>query len=276
MLRKVCTALFAVLASVIGYGQELKEGDRPAFEVVSVKPSGTNTYVMYGSGMVKPHTFPFRYSGQHLTCDLSLREIIGEAFSVKDFQIAGSGWMATQTYEIAALMPPGTTKDRARLMLQTMLEERFGLRFHREQKDLPAYALEEARGGFKLRPVDPEQAMARAKDRIIETAAGPQRGVTMAEGPGRFTKDPMSIGEFADWLAHYMDAPVVNMTDIKGVYEIDLRWSQDTDPEGGAPRRNDPELLGVIERQLGLRVQKSKLPLDILVIDHVEKAPTEN
>ena len=155
------------------HGQESGRQTAPAFEAVAVKRSGTTAYVMHGPGSVTAGGFGFRYSGVRVACDLELRAIIREAFSIKeDYQVAGPSWIATERYQVNAVLPAGTSRDMARLMLRTMLEERFGLRYHHEQKDLPGYALIEARSGFKLRPVDPAQA----KERVFETPLGPKQG----------------------------------------------------------------------------------------------------
>lgn len=268
MLRWTCRIVFAALWAVLGHAQSAKETPAPVFDVVSVKPSGTNQLVVsYGpSPPVALHTRNFRYSGGRVTCDLTLKAVIQEAFSVRDFQIAAPDWIATNTYDVAAVMPVGTTKETARLMLRAMLAERFGLQYRRERKDLPVYALVEAKGGFKLHPntADPEQL----KERVMETPAGPLRGVGPFMGIGRYTAVATSIEGFARWLSSQSDAPVIDTTDIKGVYDIDLRWTPDDNSRS--------EMLKLVERQVGLKLEKRKMPYEVLVIDRVDKTPTEN
>ena len=265
--RKFGIAAFATLFAIIGHAQPVKESPAPVFDVVSVKPSGTNQLVSDGPGpAVRLHTHGFRYSGGRVTCDLTLKSIIQEAFSVKDFQIAGPSWIGVNTYDIAAVMPAGTTKETVRLMLRAMLAERFGLQYRREQKDLPVYALLEAKGGFKLHPntAEPEQL----KERVMETPAGPLRGAGSASGMGRYAAVARSLEGFARWLSSQSDAPVIDTTEIKGVYDIDLRWTPDEDSRS--------EMLKLVERQVGLKLEKRKMPYEVLVVDHVEKTPTEN
>jgi uncharacterized protein (TIGR03435 family) len=267
MQMAALTALF----SIAGHAQE---ATAPSFEVVSVKPGGTNIVRSFGPG--GPFTTPqrgFRYSGERLTCNLPLQAIIREAWSLKDFQISGPDWLSTDLFDIAATMPAGTSKDTVRLMLRTMLEQRFAFRYHREHKDVPVYALVEAKAGFKLHPVTD---LERQKQKVFDTPMGPRQGVASLSGRGRYAATAISIGDFADQISHYFDRPIVNLTNLDGLYEIDLQW---TPEENGAPGQsliNDVELMRLIERQLGLKLDPRKLPYEILVIDHVEKKPTEN
>jgi uncharacterized protein (TIGR03435 family) len=181
--------------------------------------------------------------------------------------------MSTERYQIKAVAPAGSTKETARLMLQSMLRERFGLRYHRERREQAVYALVQAPGGAHLRTADPD----RLKEHPIETPMGQLRAGS-AQGPGYVAAAAMSLAQFCDYfLSHQMESPVVDMTGFKDLYEIDLRWTRDRDPgASNGPRRNDTELVRTIERQLGLKLERRKLPLEVLVIDHVEKRPTAN
>lgn len=265
----VTIAVAMVLLSMGADAQEPQGQAAAAFEVVSIKLSGSSSHVMYGPGVFTPGGHGFRYSGTRVSCDQSLRNIIQEAFAIREpYRIIGPEWMNNQRYLIAAIMPAASTKENARLMLQAMLKDRLGLRYHTERKALPAYALVEARSGAKLRPANPTEA----SERVIQTPAGSRRGLSLVQEAGRFTAPAISVDGFANWLTNQMDAPVVNATDIKGDFDIDLRWEWDSAMGG----RNEPALLGVIERQLGLKLEKRKVPLEVLVIEHVEKVPTGN
>jgi uncharacterized protein (TIGR03435 family) len=244
----------------------------PSFEVVSVKPSGTNANTMTGPGASVVHTFSWRYSGQRVSCDLPLKSIVEEAFSLKDYQIDGPDWLAKKTYALSALMPAGTTRETAPLMLRSMLKERFGFRYHREQKDLPAYVLLQAKRGFKLHPVDSD----RAANRSIDTPLGKRQRVGWVQMPGRFTAPDMSLDDFAGWLKRQMDAPVMNMTKIPGRYSFDLQWEPEKPLGSGEGSRFDSELLSLMDRQLGLKLERQKVPCEILVIDHADDIPAQN
>jgi uncharacterized protein (TIGR03435 family) len=219
------------------------------------------------------HTRSFRYSGERVTCDLPLRSILAEAFSVKEFQIVGPGWIANSTYEVNAVAPPGATKETLRSMLQTMLEQRLGVVYRREQSELPVYSLVEVKGKGKVTPVaDPEQRRAAQKERSVDTPNGPRKGVMSFQDRGRFMAVAFSMDEFAQMLGNRADRPVVNMTSLKGAYEFDLRW----EPDEGTLTHLDADLLRVMEGQLGLKLESRKMPYETIVIDRVSKTPIEN
>lgn len=239
------------------------------FDVVSVKYSGTNVVVMHGPGkQVSIHTENFRYSGTRLTCELPLRAIVREAYSVKDLQIDAPEWLGAEIYRVDAVMPEGTTKEEAHPMLRKMLADRFGLRLHREQKDVPVYALVEAKDGFKLHAInDPDHPT----QRMMETPGGTMVRAASIQTSGQYTAVSTSIDDFANWLRLQVDRPVVNFTNTQGVYEVDLHWTPEV-PKQPA----DAELLRTIERKMGLKLEARKMPFEVLVIDHAERVPIPN
>ena len=248
----------AVWCAVAGHGQTEKD---PAFEVVSVKPVGNS--ISYGptrpgSGL----TLGLRYSPTRVAGNSQIFSMIEEAYALKAYQIVGPDWIRTEVYEIAATTPDGTSRDTAHRMLRAMLAARFGLRFHREQRDVAGYLLVEGKSGLKLHPVDLDQA----KERVVDTPMGPQKGVLSFGGRGRYFATATTIGDFADWMSNLLDCPIVNQTHFAGVYAIDLRWPP-----------NDPmELFSLIDRQLGLKLESRKIPNEMFVVDHVDKVPTQN
>jgi len=156
-------------------------------------------------------------------------------------------------------MPPGTTRETARLMLRRMLADRFGLKVHTEEKTIPIYALVVAKSGFKLKPVEYPGSL------------------QIRGGSGYFTASAMPIARLAVYLGTVVDRPVIDATGVEGAYKIDLRWTPDYDDAG--PRgtaRKDRGIIGLIEGLLGLRLEGRKLPVSMLVVDHVERTPTPN
>ncbi|SPE34248.1 conserved exported hypothetical protein [Candidatus Sulfopaludibacter sp. SbA3] len=224
----------------------------PAFDVVSLKPSGPRKPIMLLAGdHVTVPLGPFRYTPGRVTCHQSLAAIVREAFFLKDWQVSGPDWMELEEYQFDATMPADTTRARARLMLQTMLAERFGLKFHREPKDVPVYALVVGKNGPRLEEVVPN----------------PGR-FDYGSGHGEFHATAIPMPAFANILTNSADRPVVDATGIQGAYKIKLAW---TPSESG----QDNGLLDALP-QLGLRLEKRTMPFEILVIDHVERVPTVN
>ncbi len=163
-------------------------------------------------------------------------------------------------------------------MLQTLLADRFKLTFHKEQKVLPSYALLVAKGGLKLHPSETEGRL------------------RMMMGPkGRHLTGTVTMQSLADALSNFMDRSVVDMTETKGNFDIDLEWSDDGQqggrfmrgpggPEGGARPEGGPHdesadaptIFTALQEKLGLKLDPRKESLDVLIIDNADKVPTEN
>ena len=270
MIRMVTGAGLLVFAQFGAFGQSAAAP--PAFEVASVKSappaSGNNLRVMMGGD-----------AGRVNFSNVTLRNVMTRAYSVKDGQITGPDWLGSERYDIVAKLPPNSSRDQIPLMLQTLLAERFKLTLHREKKVMPVYALVAGKNGPKLHPAD--------------AAAG----LRISMGPnGRQLNGKVSISQLADTLSNFMDRPVLDMTEIKGVYDIDLQWVPDENqrgpgfmgpggarPEGGGGERkgatDTPEgasIFTAVQETLGLKLEGRKSPIDILIVDHAEKVPTEN
>lgn len=228
------------------------------FEAVVIKPnkSGSNSSSSHGS------------KSQLLTTNVSLRSLIVRAYGMKDYQVEGPEWLNDARFDVAAKYPTGLPEDPVRYnaamqaMMQKLLVDQFKLEVHRETKNLPVYGLVVAKGGIKFKEV-PD--------------AG-SHGSNNENGHYVGTCIPMS--NFADFLARRMDMPVLDMTGLKGFYNLTLdfveaRRAADSKPDATAP---DPgaTLDTAIQEQLGLKLDNRKAPLEIVVVDHAEKTPIEN
>jgi len=247
---------FMALLQIASAAQDQAGPPQPRFDVVSIK-SGVKTVVriLPNSGPVQVPFQGFRYTPGRLTCNLPLSSLIQEAYSIKPWQLIGPDWVSVDRYDLAATMPPDTGKPAARLMLQTMLAERFGLRFHRERKEFPVYALVVAKGGLRMEPVVP-----RPESYDIKMSAG------------QFTATGMPLSNFADSLSRMADLPVIDQTGLPGVYRIDMRWTPNYQNE---PKHWDAGIFAAVE-QLGLKLEQRKVPIESIVIDHAERTPTAN
>jgi uncharacterized protein (TIGR03435 family) len=268
----------------------------PQFEVASIKPSKPGADFKVNLG--------YHIDGAMVSCRfLSLRDYIRMAYQVKDYQINAPEWLASERFDISAKLPEGGKEDQVRDMFKSLLAERFNLKFHRETKEFPVYALVEAKGGSKLKEsaVDPS-APADTKKAPSEVAAsgGPQ-GVSVSLGNGSFftfadnqlqgTK--LTTANFTDLLARFVDRPVVDQTGLKGNYDFLLKLS----PEDymimqirsavSAGVQLPPQALKMLDmpsgdslasamQALGLKLDPKKAPLEVMVIDRADKTPTEN
>jgi uncharacterized protein (TIGR03435 family) len=201
-----------------------------------------------------------RLSGSQLTIlNVPLQRIAGAAFGIGEDRInsllTGPSWITTECYDISAKIPAGTAPSQMPAMLQALLKARFGMAFHRETRELPAYALVVAKSGLKAQPAQ----------------AGGRTGFRIR--PGHIESESATTAGLTDKLSRFADRPVVDKTNLTGSYEFKLDWSPDptlTDPGSAA------SLYTAIEEQLGLKLEGQKEPMEVVVIDHIEKAPTEN
>ena len=225
---------------------------RPAFEVASLKPDKSETGVSR-----------INRSGGTLTIEnVSLKRLIGMAYGVadgRDYLFKGPDWMGSEDFDVAARFPPGTSEPQVLLMLQRLLDERFGLKLHRESHEFSAYALVIDKRGSKLSPT---------------AKPGPYR---FSANHGHAVGTSVSMAQFADRLSRQVGRPVVDFTGQTGQFDVTLDWR----PEGEQADEQDiasdrPALFSALQEQLGLKLEPRKVPLDVLVVDAAQKVPTEN
>lgn len=215
----------------------------PAFEAATIKPSKSQP------GRSAQHT----RTGMIVLTGKTLKGLIANAYDVEDFQVSGGPkWMDDDRYDVNAKAEGAATGQQLRLMLQTLLADRFQLAIHREQRIGPAYALVVVKSGLKIKPV--------------ESATG----TNAKGGKGQLTVTGMPMPEFADLLARELKTPVVNLTETAGAYDFKLEWSLEGDADDV-----QSALFAALQAQLGLKLESRKLPVDLIVVDRAEK-PSEN
>jgi uncharacterized protein (TIGR03435 family) len=280
-MRLVSHICLCALACGLVHGQT---GDsQPSFEAASVRPSTPlpvnaqpaerRAGCTGGPGTSDPGTWSCH---RILLSELILR---ANALGAVDRDLLKApGWMDEARFEITAKVPPGTTKDQFRAMLRALLEERFHLASHHEKQEAPVYALVIAKSGSKIKEAPDKPAAADNNpgprsyppDSDGYPVIPPTESATFANGH-RWTMHAVgeSMEQFARELKFRLDRPVVDETGLRGKYEILLRWiNGPLSPDG-------PDLTEAIERQLGLKLQPKKAAIDVIVIDHADKAPTE-
>jgi uncharacterized protein (TIGR03435 family) len=261
MKRLIWLGVIAAYTIVCAYPQSATE-----FDVASVKQNksgGMGASARGGS---------INLSGAEITMqNVTLWKIIGVAYGFgedKDYALTGPEWIKSERYDISAKLPSNMPKERTQMyeqlqvMMRSLLAERFKLAVHHESKVLSAYALTVGKNAPKLSEADPNSHR-------------------MSIGPASMVgQTPM--GHFADLLSQKVDRPVVDLTDLKGVYDIKLEWSPDPSAEPTAESRAPadsaakPSLFTAIQEQLGLKLEARKVPVDVLVVDRAEKVPTGN
>ncbi len=189
-----------------------------------------------------------------------LRYYLEWAYDLKDYEVTGPDWIkADDRFDITAKAAGPAPEDQVRRMLQTLLTERLQMKLHRETKDLSVYVLVPGKGEPKVKePTDDSQP----------SLGG--RGPTAAF----FHKQPIS--RFTFMLTRRMDRPVLDKTGLKGVYDfsVDLSGLGFNGKEPEDP--NAPSIFTTVQRDLNLKLESRKEPIEILVIDYANKVPTEN
>jgi bla regulator protein BlaR1 len=256
---------------------------RPTFEAASIKPSN--------SADRRPlwNAFNIASGGQLTAANVTVKSLIKQAYGIKDFQISGGpGWIGSDLFDIIA-KPEGPTKpEQFQLMLQSLLAERFRLVVHRETKEMPGYALVVAKNGPKFKDAhESDPNIPALNGRTDLPAVGGRLRVNIVRR-GRLTTQGSEMAGLAGQLSNILGRTVLDQTGLKGTYDLNLEWTPDEDqvanfqaigvPEGfGAPPTDwkGPTLFTALEEQLGLKLDSQKGPVEVLVIDRVER-PSEN
>ncbi len=231
------TALFVLALSLAGQ-------PRAEFEVASIKPSnapeGSSTWNTA--------------QGNMRMLNFSVRRIILTAYQLSDAQlIGGPKWIDSERYDINA-RPPGPVNTNMLLeMTQSLLADRFKLKFHRERRDVAGYALVIAKGGMKIQPIaDEGQASSNGSNAKIEAKM-------------------IHMSKLGEMLTRELRVPVVDQTGAEGAFTFTLEWA----PNNAKPDSTLPSLFTAIQETLGLKLEARKVAADVLVVESVEK-PDEN
>ena len=283
MLRLIC---FVILMTFSALAQTETKAE---FEVVSVKPSPPaqpgvpmNVGCNGGPGTTDPTTFR--------CTNMNLANLITAAYGIMRFQLTGPDWMQNQRFEISARVAGEPSREQLNLMLQNMLAGRFKLAVHRETKEMPRYELVVAKNGPKLKPsdtdpgprsADPPDPSPPKMDKDMYPVLKPgQAGTIIINGRARTFRPNCTMQQFAQILSGQLGKPVVDSTGLSGRYDISFYWARETltGGPGAEPSPGDPgpTLEQAIQDQLGLRLVSDRGPVEFIVVDRLEKLPSEN
>jgi uncharacterized protein (TIGR03435 family) len=226
-----------------------------------------------GPGTVSPERI--NYLG------VTLKMLIQRAYDVKPEQVVGPDWVATQRYTITAKLPPKTTLEQSRLMLQSLLNERFQMRLHREPRSFHVYELLVSKHGLKLKPVETLPLVTDAEERRKAASSGlAAAGTAIRERldfqpTDWFRLSSATMARLVERLSQYLDRPIIDRTHLDGRYEFILGWEHDwVKPKEDMPQ--GPSIFAALKEQLGLELKSATDQLQVLVIDGAERIPTEN
>lgn len=281
-VRHLCIIAFVCMLPAHAQAPAVSAPPRPEFEVASIKPNdvgGRNVRIGVSPG------------GRFNAENVWVRLLIRFAYDVKEFRIAGApDWTASERFDATAKAENNVNPDQMRPMLQALLADRFGLKLHRETKELPVYLLTAAKGGFKLRE---------SKEGTYITPGPDMPPPAPGQKPPRFCGNMMlrrngfdgfaiGIDRLVATLSDVAGRTVVDKTGLIGKFDVHLEWAVDEATPGmvapglppgtGKPpdgTDSGPSIFTALQEQPGLKLKSSKSPIEVLVIDHVER-PSEN
>jgi len=270
-------------AQAPGSARAVLDAPDEAFEVASVKPNRS------GREQWDFDTPP----GRVIATNVVLRDLIRFGYFIYggdfDLRVNAPDWIKTARYDIEGRTPGRVSQARAMAMLRHLLAERFALKVHYEARERPAYTLVLARSDGRLGPnltANPTDCAALSAANEAARAAGAPPAVPFDPdrrpicgtrgGPGTNTSGAMTMEQFALQLARTVGRPVVDRTGLKGGFDWDLHWAAEpTSPDRAGAGDSGPSIFTALQEQLGLKLEATTAPIEVLVVDRVEQ-PSEN
>jgi uncharacterized protein (TIGR03435 family) len=271
----VCTAMALICANL----RAQTPPARPQFEVASVKPAANDQagsrLVTMMRVMMRTNlplgAIPMEDPGRIRLDNWALLDLIAAAYRVRAKDVSGPSWLADQGFDIEAKVPEGTQKEQLNGMLQSLLEERFGLQVHRGTQTRQGFALVVGKDGPKLKPAE---APLTTEQRQERSAANAKRMEEMRQertpltGFARLTMRSTTTEGLAASLVQFIEAPVVDETGLTGKYSVAIETWKNPDVPGGT-------IFDAVEK-LGLKLEARKITVDTIAVDRVSKVPTAN
>jgi uncharacterized protein (TIGR03435 family) len=221
------------------------------FEVATVKANHT------GSGAVN---FPRLRNGILAAQNVSLSMLLQAAYDLSAARITGPEWLNSDRFDLAGKSPQGVPDGELMPMLQALLRDRFRIAVHRATKKMPVYEMIAAKGGVKMGAFDPARP----------PVAPRNRGGAVIIGTG-------TMPELAKMLAAPAGRTVLDRTALVGRYSYVLTFMPlSAQAPGSASDTAPPDFFAAVQQQLGLKLRARKDPVEILIVDHAERIPSEN
>ena len=260
MRHRIAGILAVALAAVIRAQTPAAHSE---FEVASIKRNVSGDL----SRAMRPGI------GRLSISNMTPRDLLMVAYQVRDFQISGGpSWIDSENYDIEAKTDSNTpARQMAEPMLQALLEDRFKLKVHRETKELPVYVLTVAKNGLKIQPakegscITPEPGKPPAPGQRQSAFCG-----FHVTGRGRYDATHTSVPALATDLSSVLRRTVVDNTALAEAFDVHLRFAAEDSADS-----TSPSIFTAVQEQLGLKLESGKGPVEVLVIDQVER-PSEN
>jgi uncharacterized protein (TIGR03435 family) len=247
----------------------------PRFDVVSIKPNTS------GDTRVTNRVQP---GGRYTATNITLRQLIRDAYRVQEFQIVGGpGWINSDRFDIVAKAEGNPTVGQMALMRQTLLTDRFKVVTRTETREMPVYALIVKQAGTLGPKVRPSSESCGDPSKPATQLQPGQVPCGISGAAGRLSTRGTPMTEFAHFLSFNTDRTVLDRTGLTGPFALELEWTPDplqaprlTGGDGARAGASDldslPSLFTAVQEQLGLKLESARGPVDVIVIEHAERA----
>jgi uncharacterized protein (TIGR03435 family) len=274
----------AILLIVAAYAMFAQSASSPRFAVASIKRGAEFT-------MEVPMSISARPGGRLTTTNAPLGNLIQKAYGVQPYQVVGPAWINSDGFNIDAKPETNTDQKQMWLMLQTLLTERFRLQLHRETRELPVFALTATKGGPKL----PEPQSSPCNEVMPPRDPSGTQRIAPPCGPGIIKSGTglamqglnLTMAKFTGFLGTLLGREVVDKTGFTRRFDLHLEFAADDliaglpfhgkpdDSSQAADPAASPSIMIAVQEQLGLKLESTKGPVEVLVIDRAER-PTAN
>jgi len=216
----------------------------------------------------RPGLIPMDGPGRVRLMDWALLDLIAAAYRVRAVQVSGPAWLSDQAFDLEAKPPDGAPKEELNAMLQWLLEERFGLKVHRDTRIGRGFALLMGKNGPRLKPGEPPPDPRKRIEDMQKRAQENQESGTPRVGLSRAHFSSISMENLASQLVRFTEAPVTDETGLTGTYSVTIETWKNGDVPGGT-------IFDAVEK-LGLKLEARKVTIETVVVDHVSKVPIAN
>ncbi|MGH9647380.1 MAG: M56 family metallopeptidase [Bryobacteraceae bacterium] len=295
----ICSGAAAILVAGTLVHAQSKPQPGVQFEVAAIRPTNLNAG---GDGKTKGKDGGGPRSGlDHLRFNYSdsLRGLIIRAYSVKGCPpiadctriLGGPAWLKKDRFDIQAKMPDGSSEytfqqfmdgqaSQLQLMLQALLAQRFNLRLHREQRQLPVFVMTVTKLGTRLKKAAEPEIISlpdgsSIKNRSLVWTPTLEPNGERSERTVQMIVRDRTLQEVGDTLSMFVGRPVLDRTGLKGEFDFTLEYDKDPDANTPSGALGGPAMFTAFREQLGFKFEATKGPVDVLVIDHAEK-PSAN
>ena len=234
----------ATLLLLLAFLPARSQDAQPAFELASIKPAGQSAA-------------KFSLSGNRFTAHARLHDLMVRAYDLPSFQVIAPDWTSSAFFDVAATAAAPVTNDQLKSMLQSLLVSRFGMKVHHETREFSLEVIIVGKNGHHLEPASGDGPMERMGDRR------------------RITYRNATVSDLAALLSGG-GSTTIDRTGLTGRFNFVLDWGRYADPNDNSMLAFIQAMRDAIRSDLGLDFASRKLPIDVIVIDHVEKIPTEN